>query len=619
MSFYDGNLNHLAPPKASAGPTSSFVENFSAMYDRQYKVDSMYSLEGELENAYNANIAQVKELTGEDLSLPAQQGLNIFSAVADRKLGRATWGGEIFGADLRNQRLAEFDQREARLLELKKQYPDIKSFDELLEGVQKVRNETMQQAETAGSTAGLAGGLGGFAGSVAGSFTFRDPLLVASLFVGGWGSTVAKRMLTEAGVGMVTEGVQQFGYTQPTQRALQEEGTNPWASILFAGVGAGAFRGAVEGVAPAYRALERSINPNTARARTLATALDGAEMNDALIGRMFERAPDTPSTRAARHAFDADKALRDNAPDGKSNMSSRDFMAEMQRTSDIFDGVRIAASQVPDYHARPAFMEEVNFNRALLHSENPALVNRLDDIGARVTAADARVAQITNAIETRTVGDAVRLVDEVTGDRVKAIEADMQKTGANVAALERELDTIIESIGPDQIAKAEKDWRIGPRRQLADARSSARAAQREYNKVAKEVDGHIAAMKSRHAAEQAVREQIAAKVPEGIRPTQRVSVGDGQLAATVPTKAVEHAEAVKVAAEKIPEVAEAVVSAPRVEGKIDVGLEHLLDENFQIPVGMNEKGEAIVRTVKQIMEELDEDRAMVEAMRGCAI
>lgn len=618
MSYYEGDINHLGAPTPSQGPTSSFGENFTAALNKQYKVDSMYSIEGEMENLYNANVQRIKDLTGEDLSLPQLQGINILSAATDRKLNRSSWFSGLGNDDLVNQRLREFDQREERIKELQGMYPEIRSFDQMLDEVAKVREQTLAASDEAESTAGFTGSVGGMLGGMAGSFSFRDPLLVGSLFVGGFGSTITKRLLSEAGIAAGVEAGQQFGFVQPTQEAMGEQGTNPWTSIMLAGAGAAVLRGAFEGAAPAYRSLERRISPNAARAREFGAALDGAQMNDAMIGRMFERAPDTPSTRAARAAYDADKALRDGSPNGKSNFSAETFMADMQRTNDAYDGVRTAARVADDY-TRPAFMEEVSFNRALLHSENPMIINRLDDLGARVTEADTRVQQLTESIENRTVGDAVGLVDEVSGARVKAIEEEMMRTGADTARLERELDTIIESIGPEQIAKAEKDYRIGPKRQLADARRSAKAAQRNYNVAAKEVDNALSAMKARHEAENAVKIATAIQPKLGLPQSSRVHIGDGIISPLVPQRAIEHAVATKVMAAEVPKVADAVVAAPREGGKIDIGLGTPIDEKFEVPYGVTEDGKVVIKTAKQIMDELDEDIAMVEAMRGCAI
>src|SRR5690606_32255200 len=138
---------------------------------------------------------------------------------------------------------------------------------------------------------------------------------------------------------------------------------------------------------------------------------------------------------------------------------------------DAFDG-RASTAPLPRWEgeAAPSFIHEARFDRALAESEFPIPAEGLRVTEARLAEADLRMAERGSAINTRSPADAVGLVDEASGLRVREIEAELQRPGARVEELEQELDMIVESIGPEEVARADQDWRIGPRRELAAAR-----------------------------------------------------------------------------------------------------------------------------------------------------
>lgn len=610
MPFFGGNTHHLARPQGSSGPSSSPGENFSAALDKQTRVDSMLSLEVELSTRYNENLRRVQELTGEDLSLPAFNELDYLGVAARRALGQDTSSFST-PEQLVPAFLAEFDKREERLAELREQYPDILTFDNMLDEVRQMRQEVMERSQDVGERGGVQGMIAGFAGAVVGSFNpIRDPLLVGSLFVGGWGSTIAKRLMTEAGIGAAVEGAQQFGFVQPTQDALGEEGTNPWLSIAAAGVGSGLFRGAIEVPGPAYRALEAQLSPQRAYARVLAEGLAGAPDFNALR-RALDAAPNNPSTRAARYALDAEEALQANNPYGNSMVAQRQFMQELQQVQDMFDG-RASTALPPTDTPTPRWIDETDFGQALVRAEYPLIARRLDDAQARLDAADVRITELTNQVEGRSVADSVELVDEASGLRVREIEAELQQPGARTQELEAELDMIVESLGPDAIARAENDWRIGPRRQLADARRSRQAAKREYNRANAEADRALEGIRRRDEGVRRVQEQL------GVREADLFGRRLPDEAVT-PDRVEALAQTVAEAEPRIDEVGEGLVVRNTAESpEVDVGLPENLPPDFQAPV-IDAEGNIVMRPANEIMRDLNDDRAMLEAMRTCAI
>ncbi|MGN6773251.1 MAG: hypothetical protein ACTHJQ_25905 [Rhizobiaceae bacterium] len=123
-------------------------------------------------------------------------------------------------------------------------------------------------------------------------------------------------------------------------------------------------------------------------------------------------------------------------------------------------------------------------------SNNPDLAERYRAAEANFQAAQERAAAIEEPLNARTVADTAELIDPASADRLRAIEDDLAKSPsrAKTQALEAERETIVQSLGPDALAKAENDFRIGPTKQAKQARKALAAARQDFSKVRREAD-----------------------------------------------------------------------------------------------------------------------------------
>jgi hypothetical protein len=165
---------------------------------------------------------------------------------------------------------------------------------------------------------------------------------------------------------------------------------------------------------------------------------------------------------------------------------SPDLFAPLDR-QDLYSST--AVGRVIDSRA-PHVQNFETAMRGQVLSTDPELAARYQAAEAKFTAAQEKLAAIEEPLAARKQSDAVAMIDQPSADRLRAIETELaqQPKAKRVAALEAERNTIIESLGPDQIAKAESDFRIGPQKQAKQARSALASARQEFSKVRREAD-----------------------------------------------------------------------------------------------------------------------------------
>lgn len=271
------------------GPTTGFSENFGAIYDSQSKVNSHYGLTEMWSEQLQKRDDLIHELTGKrpgvyqtipEFDEKYRRGLDEYAAVPS--------DGDPFSPALaalrENYRKAV--EAEKTVAELRKQYPQIKSRDEIFKDIQAQRAAIEGRAADVSSRAGVAGTAGGFAGGMAGSMTTNSPLNLATLPAGGFGKTAAQRIGTEAVVQMAIAGVDQ-AFVAESYKAMGEElplsqiGVN----IAFAGGASAVFRGAVEGGGAIIGKLRERAKKDDAAGK-LADELVNAETPEARAAAM---------------------------------------------------------------------------------------------------------------------------------------------------------------------------------------------------------------------------------------------------------------------------------------------------------------------------------------------
>lgn len=603
---YFNRIDHLAPPtQASFGPSASFFDNVAAAFDRQVRVDNSIALTSEFNRRYAENLARASEILGTPLVDPFGTGPGNLAEA--EQLIQYQLGGDMPEV-MRNALVnypwfQQFQQNEALLRELQATNPDIKTFNDLIEDIKAMRAEVEATADSAAARGGPLGAVGQFVGGVAGSFT--DPFLIASMFIpsgGGPGVSLLRKVVTDAAIGAGVEGALQFGSIQPTRELLGEAPTNPWVSIAFAGAGGAAFRGALEVAPMGYRALEFQIAPDRVRAREFARALDTAPMrisNAELLSTV--RAADlNPTARAAVYALEGERLFEEANPFGNTPVGKAVARQEFENFLREFEGLPAPARAqtavgrfMPDQMG--AALAPYDTPQAMMaRLREPDLYRQLDEVEARVTEAQARVDELTTFVNDRQVSDVVGMLDEVSGLRLREIETELNNPTtprARRVELEQEADMIVQSIGTDLIAKAANDSAIKPRHQLREAR---RALRRERQ------------LQSRLLT-QARELEESLTFPE---PPQ-------QLMPDLGTEAVDVNSRLEAEAPTMLDRAREMVEAARVsdeDGMVSVGGVRV-PEDFRFDI--DEAGNSI--SVRQMLDDLAEDDAMLEAMRVCSL
>lgn len=251
--FFSQNNNYTPTKVRDKKLPTFFGENFWASYDDQRINNATLSLEYNFYDAYEENLNNIKKLTGEDF-----QGIVNVSAFLD--IAKNIEGRENEVGYIRQKTLDRIEKQNEKLKELKKQYPEIKTIEEVWDSVKQNSKEVEENASEIASSATFRGGLGNFAGAMVGSFTVRDPFNLGTLFVGGFGRTIAQKVLTEAGAQSSIETMNEFFGVRENRDLLGLD--NSWGrtagNIAFAGFGGGLVRGAQETIPLAYRGLSNS-------------------------------------------------------------------------------------------------------------------------------------------------------------------------------------------------------------------------------------------------------------------------------------------------------------------------------------------------------------------------
>jgi hypothetical protein len=197
---------------------------------------------------------------------------------------------------------------------------------------------------------------------------------------------------------------------------------------------------------------------------------------------------------------------------------SPDLFAPLDR-QDLYSST--AVGRVIDARA-PHVQDFETAMRSQVLTADPDLAARYQAAEAKFTAAQEKVAAIEEPLAARTQSDTVAMIDQPSADRLTAIESELaQKPNAKrVSALEAERNTIVESLGPDQLAKAENDFRIGPQKQAKQARSALASARQEFSKVRREADARAAKLDAVNTLRNKVAVDTTAARPEPARRRQ---------------------------------------------------------------------------------------------------
>lgn len=470
--------SHLPIGQFSIGRQSSFAENFEAMFRKQRDVDSAFGFEFDLDTALRENLSLAQQVMGEPFEYSG--GMDALKAATHRELGQSPYDRSftmILGKDEVDAALEELDKIDERLLEAQKLNPNIKTFKQVFQDQLELRRKLLADAELASTRATLAGQLGGLFGGITGSFDpKRDPLLFGSLFIPlGASRSVASRILREMAIGAGAETAQQGLFVDPRRRAFGEP-SEFMQSVLFAGLGAAAFRGAFESLPFIGRQAERFV-PRAAQRAAGREAL-----------RIVEEG-EVPPTPPRTEPFDVLKTrIEEELPAGRerdetvSRLEVDERAIRLSPYDDSRAGFLLAQAEVEQFAREVEGLPDANLPFDFLSPEvrtlseaSPAEVNarqsapelytRIDEVEEELAALQTEHSQLQENLRNPSLGRAVgEFLDEEAGAKLREIESRFpeQGTARGVAipkTIQEEINETVDRLGgPNAVLDALEDY-----------------------------------------------------------------------------------------------------------------------------------------------------------------
>lgn len=301
------------PDGGARGRTQlSFSESFRMAYDEQVRAWSVFGLEKHFREEEAEQLERYYQATGERLE---PVGL-IPQGRAGRRETYAPYfdAAEYFEAPHRGgtgeadaPRPSVVDRirhNEKKFREAAEQVPGIKSYREMWQDTKRRAQEVTEDFSIVDNDFFSGGSVGSFLGATAGAFhPGTDLVNTVTLLLGGFGSTIAKRIGTEFGVQSVIEGVNQFTGVQRNRELLGLPNSTEQAirQSLYVGVGGAAFRAVGEAIGAGVRALGGQQDTSQRSQNTL------SELTESLPQqvRSFDEIVTQPSGQVSNRAIDA--------------------------------------------------------------------------------------------------------------------------------------------------------------------------------------------------------------------------------------------------------------------------------------------------------------------------
>lgn len=377
--------DHFDEEPVSAGPSVGFFEGLSQGYEQQYRVDSPYSLDQELKDAWADSVRQYEVLTGDSANLPVP--LEAYSAYARQVQGKpqSFWHTNPFTGDTSQttqDEIASFARLNDKIKKLGN--PNIKPFEQVLNEVVKMQQGVDQTSAIDAQQATLGGTIGQFIGGVAGSISGRDPINLATLGLGGVGKTVALRIATEMGINAAITGVTDAGSVNPDRALAGLEEHNTLYDMATSAVGAGAITGLGEVASRAFgKYFGGNVDVQPHDFTPLRTALE-------------EAAPTSPRARAGLEFLDNADHFQAINPYGHSEEADARFIAELQGVAEVLSGKpQTAITRVLPPIPFEAIERNANFE--LVKQEVPEVYTRWQDAKNKVAIATSELEHIAEA------------------------------------------------------------------------------------------------------------------------------------------------------------------------------------------------------------------------------
>lgn len=591
MGYFD--TDHIVVPEITAGASAGFFENVRQGYEQQFRVDSPFALREELDNRWRESLRLLEVQTGERYSADSYKGvLEEYAAGQVEGVPLTNWGNLTpTEVEARQRQLEQFRLADGRIKAIGD--PNLKSFRQVLEDTVRAQQAIEAKTGDFSERSGIVGTLGHLVGAIGGSFSLRDPLTLFSTPFGGFGRGALMKIATEMGVvGLAsTPGAIEVAENRDFAKLPER---SPVFDIAAAAIGAGLLRGAFEGGGAVLSRLRKAEDVRL-------------DFEDTQLRSIFEARPESPRARAALEILDDHAALRAASPYGDSDQGLARFTAELTDVARVLGGqpdtaiVRVLPEMPFEYI-------EKNLDFELVRAEAPEVYGRLETVRAALDEVDGRVAELETALQQPPLIQALEAIDEATGGLVRSFEEDLnnpQLTARQRSDIERQINTIVESIGPETIARTAQDMQIGPRKELRAVRKTRRQVNARYKAAYKAVENEVGKIKTRQAILRGTRPEPAPTVLD-----YTPVLGDFMQYDRVAARAAD----IEAASEIQDDAARRILASPEPsEGLVDIGLSERVSGDLTFPT---EGGEMSFR---QALADLREDEALEEAMRVCSL
>jgi hypothetical protein len=650
----------LLDPRAIEGPTAGFFDSATLAFDAQRLGYSAAGAQTQFRarlDEYRRQFEEAGVLDDPSVVFPYPEDMGSFSVLIDA-IDQGVPVDQVEGGFTmaeRGEAKFFYDNWDTAIAPLVEGTP---TLGELL---QEIREEA-RRAETRfeGTDTNM---LGTFVGAMAGSFTEADPLNLITLPVGGFGSTLIKRMLTEAAVQSSIEGINQFA-TVPENRELlglpEMTLEEQFLNVGAAGVGGAALRGAGEGVVAGVNAvrLQRLDRTNPRAAAELRRELEFQQLMRTGRGRDIQSAayeldqlvsgsylmstpalrawgefmPDTVAGRAARTEIDA--VARYAEMDVFEDPMAR-FEAEMRLRQEIAQDQQIAAvggrppernlyevivpARVDDELDKSAKMRAIQRDISVSAARQVILGERVKELDARYEDLEA---QLDDALAAERAVDEAPLSRLVDDPEVRLLEEQIDGPSPPQTEMARQLRELFPPRPPVDAAhrlRGIEDTRFPSARQHAKIKAGLEAdrIRRQIAEVRRErLQARQIIRESRASAREnmAAREGLAQLIPQA--PSLRGVVG--HIDASAANRAVlEVNEALPKSQNRMMERFRETITAAT--GRVDLGNGRMVDRDFKFmrTDAFGENGREM--TVDDMVEELDLEQRIVDAVSSCTI
>jgi hypothetical protein len=260
--------------------------------------------------------------------------------------------------------------------------------------------------------------------------------------------------------------------------------------------------------------------------------------------------------------------------------------------------------EVPSEHI------ESNFDFQLVREQQPELYDRMQATRSAISDVEQRIAATEGGLASLAPSDAIRRIDEPSGELIRSYEQELQNptlTAERRADIQRRVNTIVQTLGPENVQRELQNAAIKPRKELQSLRQSRKAAVRRYKDAYAAVQAEADRIK--------LHRDIIARAQTSKEVRAIAAGGQGRPFPPISRQAAEDiAEVVKAADEAMPERVDALVTKQPDDGTVDIGLEAPVsgDRFF-----LDEGGQKV--TFAKAMADLADDDRTAEAMRTCLL